>query len=287
MNSGCSQTSAIKAQTQKITGSYAGGAIGTSLAYGELSGPQENRVLLGAPYAGPAAEGRAYLALFAASVPPQTQASVSSRCETQTSASALCYFSALKSNGTDVDPAMMSGAQFGASVAFERDEIVIGAPRAEVATVNGTLVRGGAVFTFARQIEIQWGGSFANYTLVYRIDLGMNTGLSPYVGNAAGRPDSRTQFGDSVALFRGTILVGAPGNGALGNSAYLYRTRVKGSVAPRLIQLPAAGNTGLAAFGHSVALGDRWLAVGAPRLTVSGEPNRGGLDVSVFRTLKY
>jgi hypothetical protein len=152
-------------------------------------------------------------------------------------------------------------AAFGAAVAISGDRIVIGAPTEDLDPFTDTpLILGGAVYVFERT-----GGEWS--PIAFRL--------------RAGDAMEGAMFGTSVAACEDVIAVGAPGHDVDGDEsdsgqAYLF-SRL--SVEP--FWLDAARFTGGkgGAFGQSVSIGERTLAVGAPYFSVASPfvPTAGGV----------
>ncbi|KAG9391578.1 Integrin alpha beta-propellor repeat-containing protein [Carpediemonas membranifera] len=88
-------------------------------------------------------------------------------------------------------------------------------------------------------------------------------------------------FGDSIATFNSTLVIGASGNFGLtrDNNAVAVFQAVQSSWRSPEILHPVPG-TETSRFGRSVSLNQDWLAVGAPRFT-------GGGAVFIFQRLPY
>ncbi len=108
-----------------------------------------------------------------------------------------------------------------------------------------------------------WGGGF-DYT---QINANTAFKLTAYDGAAS------DQFGHSVAVGSGVIVVGAPGdddNGSSSGSVYLYN--IKGTLITKI--KPSDGAAG-DQFGYSVAVGSGRIVVGAPGADVGGINSSG------------
>jgi hypothetical protein len=130
------------------------------------------------------------------------------------------------------------GSHFGVSVAIEGETLVVGAPG--TTTFPGVV---GAVYLFERQAgEWQETAKLA----------------SPIA-------DTNGRFGASVALDRGTLVVGAPGEshrreGGDTGTAYVYRRDDGGWAGPEILR---GGDPRSQVFGGSVDVSGAWIAVGA------------------------
>lgn len=135
--------------------------------------------------------------------------------------------------------------KFGAAVALDGDLALVGAPRA----VLGEKTRAGAVFVFRR----------------------MERGWQPAAELTGSPPRNDEEFGRTVALAAGRLLVGSQFGDAAGlNTGVAWLFDLRGdrweSRGPVLAPDPAA----LDEFGSAVALSGRWLLVGAPREAEAG-----------------
>ncbi len=146
----------------------------------------------------------------------------------------------------------MMSMNFGASVAVNGDEIVVGAPGVQDASGNMDV---GKVYVFTRSAAGVW---------------------SQTQGFFSAEADSGGQFGASVALDGTTLVVGAPygvrGTGASASNdgeVYVYLADATGKFnqQQKLAPTRATGTANLR-FGQSVALSD----VGGNTLLVVGEP---------------
>ncbi len=148
-------------------------------------------------------------------------------------------------SGSLTDPSEGDQSQFGTSVAVGGGRIVIGAPGLDIP---------GVAF-IARTV----GGAL------------MITGTL-----APSSSSTDDDFGQSVAIQNGAILVGAPGTNGGAGAAYLFKI-VHGSwtqVRKFTESTPAAGDH----FGTTVAFTNGGVAIGAPGRTVSGQAGAGAVD---------
>jgi len=149
-------------------------------------------------------------------------------------------------SGSLTDPSNANQSEFGTSLAVGGGRIVIGAP--------GLSIPGKAYI--ARTIN----GSL------------QGTGVLAPLTSAAD-----DQFGTSVAIQNGAVLVGAPGTDHGAGAAYLFKI-IHGSwtqVRKFTEVNPASGD----GFGTTVAFTNGGIAIGAPGRTVSGQPSAGAVDV--------
>ena len=123
------------------------------------------------------------------------------------------------------------GDEFGISVAVDGDTVVVGA--------RGTVSKTGAIYVFTKPSDGDWTSTITETKLTA-------------TGGAAD-----DLFGASVALYGGTIVVGAPGAG----SAYVF-TKNSG-VWSQAANLTASNAETGDEFGISVAVDDDTIAVGA------------------------
>lgn len=77
------------------------------------------------------------------------------------------------------------------------------------------------------------------------------------------------QFGCSVAIRDGSILIGAQGVGRNSGAAYLFQQNRQGAW-QAVAQLTAPGGTNVPSFGHAVAMSGNTIAIGAPLENASG-----------------
>ena len=165
-------------------------------------------------------------------------------------------------------------ARFGASVDARGDLIVVGAPGAAVTNSRGDMVRCGAVYLYERS-----GSSWAGPARIVEDS-----------SNVCNNNDE--EYGFSVALGDGVLVVGAPGDGNAGR-AFIYerdasRSWQLAAVAEGRNELFPAGNfSNLSGsrFGHSVAIsetinsdGDYRVLFGAPRYDYALVENPNGGD---------
>jgi hypothetical protein len=130
------------------------------------------------------------------------------------------------------------GELAGTAVALERDAVAVGAP----GRGSGGSTGAGAVYVFTRS-----GGAWVE---------------QPLLGAGAPRPDAA--FGAALATGPGSLVVGAPGEGAV----YVY-----GGIAQSTFRERHSGDAG-DAFGSSLAIDGDLLVVGAP-----GTGDAGGAAV--------
>ena len=158
------------------------------------------------------------------------------------------------------------GGRFGTSVAVDQDTIVVGAPGTEDGDDPG------AVYVFVTPD----GGLERTYSLAYAAKLRI-----PDAGADA-------RFGHSVATSGDTIVVGAPGEGAV----YVYTKPDTGwaqvSAPAKLI---SPGDTVGRRFGHAVSITGDTIVVGAPEGNGAGvayvftKPDAGWTNTSVAAEL--
>ena len=140
--------------------------------------------------------------------------------------------------GTKVmPPSPNNGGNFGASVSASQDKFAVGAPGSQV------------------------GGATAGTVSMFQ---SISTNLANPIGTLQGSTNNGDQFGSSVSLDGGTLMVGAPGedDGGMNDTgaAYLFggdNFTMMGSVKP---DTPEAGG----GFGTAVALSGGKIAIGAP-----------------------
>ena len=131
---------------------------------------------------------------------------------------------------------------FGASLALEDNQLVIGAPGTDPTQAKGGLAALQAAI-FSRLNDGSWA---------------IKETLSPMNGNAG------DAFGASVAIAGSTIAVGAPGDAEGVDSGAAYVFEFADNLVQQMRKLkPEGGNSG-AAFGASVAAARGRIAVGAP-----------------------
>ena len=148
----------------------------------------------------------------------------------------------LKASNTD------DGDHFGAAVAASGSWVAVGAPDEDSAAtgVGGT----------------QSGDASTDSGAVY---LFRRDGLTlTQIAYLKGAPNvAGAHFGASVAMRGDVLIVGAPNDGAIGEGAvYIYKRDVSGWMQVQRLT-PPDPFAGLK-FGASIALGDRWIVVGAP-----------------------
>ena len=140
---------------------------------------------------------------------------------------------------------------FGSSVAAEGPLLVVGAPNEDSAATgvdgNGSdnaSTDAGAAYVLRRR------------GLVWMVE----AYLKPSA-NVSG-----AHFGASVAIWKGTVIVGAPGDGAtVAGAVYFF-----GKSGTTWSQTQRLAATGSAKFGASLALADTFLAIGAPNVAAGG-----------------
>ena len=137
-----------------------------------------------------------------------------------------------------LEPPPGAGGQFGAAVAIGDEVAVIGAPFCDSAGVSA-----GAAYVFAR-VDGHW---------------------APVAQLVGADTAARDSFGSALSLSAATLVVGAPGNDALGDdcgAAYVFDLVDGAWTQTAVLRAPdaAAG----ANFGASLALSGESLAVGAP-----------------------
>lgn len=136
-------------------------------------------------------------------------------------------------------PSPVVGEKFGTSVAISNGVVAVGAPRN---SVSGT--QAGAVYLFS-------GASYATVQTVYPQAVGAETLI-------------QGEFGSSVALENGTLIVGAPfPNSAAtrGEAVYLFRQNGSFAYGQKIINNDGGGNK---RFGTAVSLSGNRLIIGAP-----------------------
>lgn len=130
---------------------------------------------------------------------------------------------------------------FGTAVAVDDETVLVGAPYATPGEEQT-----GAVYAFERVNE-QWQ---------------RQTVLAPEDSDEVGL------FGQSVALDRGTAVIGSPGTGGGKGSAYVFEQSGREWIQRARVTAPGAGPED--AFGQSVALGGGIAVVGAPEANETG-----------------
>jgi hypothetical protein len=153
----------------------------------------------------------------------------------------------------------LGGAQFGHAVAMTADLALIGAPREKSATGEGA----GAVYVFARNGK-KW------------VQQGKLTAPNAEPG---------AHFGQSVALYKQTIVIGAPFQSGEGNmkragAVYVFKRRTKEGAWLPVATLKASDPQADDQFGATVAIGVDMIAVGSPNHK-SSRGERSG-TVSIF-----
>jgi len=149
------------------------------------------------------------------------------------------------------------GERFGASLAFEGDVLVVGAPGS---VFGPTLPTPGAVYVFERD-------PVANAFVLAQPRL------------VAPTPTPGEEFGFSVALEGDRLLVGAPGG--VGEVHFYERDPATGDFVSAGAPLRAANPPTLGRFGHALALQGNELFVGAPSEgKVSGPASLDGLGAA-------
>ena len=125
------------------------------------------------------------------------------------------------------------GDEFGISVAVDGDTVVVGA--------RGDVSKTGAIYVFTKPSDGDWTSTITETKLTA-------------TGGAAD-----DLFGASVALYGGTIVVGAPGAG----SAYVFTRNSETGEWSQVAKLTASNAGADDLFGNSVAVDDDTIAVGA------------------------
>ena len=125
------------------------------------------------------------------------------------------------------------GDEFGISVAVDGDTVVVGA--------RGNVSKTGAIYVFTKPSDGDWTSTITE------------TKLTATGGAADGL------FGASVALYGGTIVVGAPGAG----SAYVFTRNSETGEWSQNAKLTASNAGADDLFGNSVAVDGNTIAVGA------------------------
>ncbi|OQW47275.1 MAG: hypothetical protein A4S09_15895 [Proteobacteria bacterium SG_bin7] len=136
-------------------------------------------------------------------------------------------------------PSPTVGEKFGTAVAISNGVVAVGAPRNSVSGAQS-----GAVYLFS-------GASYATVQTVYPQVVGSETLV-------------QGEFGSSVALESGTLIVGAPfPNSATvrGEAVYIYRQSGAFAFAQKIINTDGGGSK---RFGTAVSLSGNRLIIGAP-----------------------
>ncbi|MDX1570071.1 MAG: hypothetical protein R3200_06260 [Xanthomonadales bacterium] len=143
-------------------------------------------------------------------------------------------------------PAGFSATNFGAALALEGNQLVVGAPGTPPVAAKGTALQAAI---FERANNGQWT---------------IKSTLMPMNGNAG------DEFGASVDIDGGTIVVGAPGDAENVDSgaAYVYASANQAELMPMRKIKPTGGASG-ERFGAAVATDDGKLAVGAPNSQIN------------------
>ena len=152
---------------------------------------------------------------------------------------------------------------FGTSVATSGDTIVVGAPSATV----GSNPDQGAAYVFVKP-RSGWA------------DATQTAKLTASDGAAS------DNFGSSVAISGGTIVVGAPDATVGGNldqgAAYVFvKPRLGWADGTQTAKLTASGGTTFDLLGMSVAISGDTVVAGAPGVTVTGNASQGAALVFV------
>jgi hypothetical protein len=158
------------------------------------------------------------------------------------------------------------GAEFdalGTSVAISGDTIVVGAASATV----GSNPDQGAAYLFVKPRS-----GWADGTQIAKL--------------TASDGAASNNFGSSVAISDGTVVVGAPDVTVTGNldqgAAYVFvRPRSGWADATQTAKLTASGGTTFDLLGTSVAISGDTVAAGAPGATVTGNASQGAAYVFV------
>jgi hypothetical protein len=142
-----------------------------------------------------------------------------------------------------------AGDNFGYSVAVSGSTIVVGAV--------GSNQDDGAAYVF-----VESGGTWTQ-----QAELTASDGAS------------YDHFGESVAVSRGTVVVGAPDGGGGGGRAYVFVQN--GATWSQQAELAASDSSLSDQFGYSVAVSDSTALVGAPHHAVGGDTGQGAAYVFV------
>jgi len=92
-------------------------------------------------------------------------------------------------------------------------------------------------------------------------------------------PQASNKFGSSVAVFRSTLVVGAPDANSGEGTAYLYRLTPAGPVFRRQLQRPALAKAIGDKYATSVAVTDGTIVVGEPGMDTAAGADSGGAYV--------
>lgn len=139
--------------------------------------------------------------------------------------------------------------KFGAAVALSGDLALVAAPRA----VLGEKTRAGAVFVFRRT------------------DSGEGSRWEPAAELTSSPPRNDEEFGRTVSLAAGRLLVGSQFGDAAGlNTGVAWLFDLHGNRWQSKGPVLAPDAAALDEFGSAVALSDRWILVGAPREAEAG-----------------
>ncbi|MBX3745654.1 MAG: tandem-95 repeat protein [Verrucomicrobiae bacterium] len=143
----------------------------------------------------------------------------------------------------------LSGAQFGRSVAMDRETVVAGAPGARAGTITS-----GAVYVFEPSAP------------------GANDWQAQAVKLVPSDPVNTDTFGFAVAISGDIIAVGAPQQDQFGNNAgavYLFR-RTAFRTWSQAAKIIGTGSAAGDRFGHSVSISGDYVVAGAPENDVNG-----------------
>ncbi len=159
---------------------------------------------------------------------------------------------------------------FASAIAFDGDYLLVGAKRQ-----TNTLLRQGLVWVFRRNTPenpaptiLQTNAAWGEWCLVQRL--------------AAIDPVADEQFGASLAVQGGVLIVGAPGAASAPGSASIFELDWKtGTFVPNARLIAVGGQVG-DRFGASVAIAADHALIGAPGLDVGSAPlypDRGAVYV--------
>jgi len=170
---------------------------------------------------------------------------------------------AFEASQTLSSPEPQQNARFGASIAGEGSDLVIGSPGQAVGSVQGA----GAVVTFREPSQV---------TASYPPNLAtLISSVNPAVAD---------KFGWSVDIDNGTLLVGAPGvdqpSAVDAGAAFVYEQDDKGDMEPVAKLADPTPDAG-AELGTAVDVQDQTLAAGAPRDDVGTNEDQGTVAVFV------